>query len=101
MTIPATHFVVEGRRSLDLAAIKALEAAATPGPWLRDYGNHVEYSAYGDEGFEEWQEAGPVMVGGDTPQSKADADFVSAAREAIPALIREFEALRAQLQEAQ
>lgn len=91
MTIPVIHVVVEGRKALDLAPLKALEAAATPGPWLRDYGNHVEHSVCGDEGFEEWQEAGPVMVGGDTPQSNADADFVAAARQAIPELIVELE----------
>ncbi|RXT91363.1 hypothetical protein B1F69_14185 [Pseudomonas syringae] len=101
MTIPVIQVVVEGRKVLDLAPLKALEAAATPGPWLRDYGNHVEHSACGDEGFEEWQEAGPVMVSGDTPQSNADADFVAAARQAIPELIAEVEALRAHLLEAQ
>ncbi|KPY92247.1 Unknown protein sequence [Pseudomonas tremae] len=98
---PTIRIAVQGRKPLDLTHLKALEGAATPGPWLRDYGNHVEYSACGDEGFEEWQEAGPVMVGGDTPQSNADADFVAAARQAIPALITEIEALRAQLLEAQ
>ncbi|RMS54034.1 hypothetical protein ALP66_00970 [Pseudomonas amygdali pv. photiniae] len=81
MTIPVIHVVVEGRKTLNLASLKALEAAATPGR------NHVEHSACGDEGFEEWQEAGPLMVSGDTPQSNADADFVAAARQAIPELI--------------
>ncbi|KTB99843.1 hypothetical protein [Pseudomonas syringae] len=90
---PTIRIAVEGRKPLDLTHLKALEGAATPGPWLRDYGNHVEYSACGDEGFEEWQEAGPVMVGGDTPQSNADADFVAAARKAIPELIAEIERL--------
>ncbi|RMR14581.1 hypothetical protein ALP90_00725 [Pseudomonas amygdali pv. ulmi] len=41
-----------------------------------------------------------MMVGGDTPQSNADADFVAAARQAIPELIVEVEALRAHLLEA-
>ncbi|MET1069976.1 MAG: hypothetical protein ABWY28_18390 [Pseudomonas prosekii] len=101
MTIPEIRIIVPGRKPLDLAPLKLLEAAATPGPWLRDYGNHVEYSGSGDESFEEWQEAGPVLVSGDTAQSNADADFVAAARLAVPGLIAEIEALRAQLLGAQ
>lgn len=72
-----------------LAALKALADAATPGPW-------EEVAESG-----EWWITGPdiyndaVMTTNASEISQADADFICAAREAVPALLAEVERLRA------
>ena len=72
-----------------LAALKALADAATPGPW-------EEVAESG-----EWWITGPdiyndaVMTTNASEISQADADFICAARAAVPALLAEVERLRA------
>lgn len=79
----------------DLAALKALAMAATPGPWERDEGNEVSVSEDGDEGFWSWERAGPAQLHGSGNQPIADADFVAAVNPGVVlALIAEIERLR-------
>lgn len=79
-------------------ALRALAEKATPGPWVRDEGNDVSVSEDGDEGYWEWQEAGPAQfhdMRGE--QAGADADFCAAANpDTVLALLDEIEALQAE-----
>jgi hypothetical protein len=82
---------------IDLSAIKARAAAATPGPWTVDR-EHYEGDDYYPVGirsaldckepmlfyFDDWADAATI---------NADADFIAAAREDIPALVAEVERL--------
>lgn len=82
---------------LDLDAIKARVDAATPGPWWawdRGVGWHI---AIGEPTEGTW--GGPARL---LPASErtdigreADAEFIAAARQDVPALIAEVERLRA------
>ena len=75
---------------IDLAALRSLCAAATPGPWRQEF-------AYNNTGCPTAmfyipahnQEASVEML-------VEDAAFIAAAREAVPALIAEVERLRAE-----
>lgn len=68
----------------DLAAMKEREAAATPGPWrLRDLAAEA-WSVNSPEGLIE------TFYG-----NKPNAEFIAHAREDVPALVAEVEALRA------
>ena len=76
--------------------LRELAEKATHGPWVRDEGNDVSVGVCGDEGYWEWQEAGPAQfhdIRG--KQADADADFCAAANPAtVLALLDEIEALR-------
>jgi hypothetical protein len=79
-----------------LAELRRLAEAATQGSWRRDYGNDVSISESGDEAFWEWQEAGPAKFDGDTAQTRADANYVSAANPAaILSLLYHIDELKA------
>lgn len=107
--------------TLDLAALRALCDAATPGPWEAGFYNKVisvplsnehmrierEIDAMGEvppESHPVWDSLPNTFVcfaptiGGDTPtaQGLIDARFIAAAREALPALLDEVERLRAE-----
>jgi hypothetical protein len=78
--------------SLDLEPIKAREQVATPGPWelvgsteILAHSDTPEAIVLADTNF--W--ARPA-----TPQQRADAAFIAAARTDVPALIAEVEYLR-------
>ncbi len=78
--------------TIDLQAIKALADAATPGPW-------EEVAESG-----EWWITGPDIENGfviNTTRgiTQANADFIAAAREAVPALLAEVERLTAEVGE--
>lgn len=81
---------------LDLAALRKLAAAATPAPWQIDTGRYEDMDGDDDVSFAR----GPMVhrpVQGDwITQSMRDATFISAARDAVPALIAEVERLRAE-----
>lgn len=83
MTTPNTPTVAQSD------AWRKLADAATPGPW-------EEVAESG-----EWWITGPdiyndaVMTTNASEISQADADFICAAREAVPALLAEVERLRA------
>lgn len=77
-----------------------LAEAATPGPWKSGWNWQDTIS----DGKSAWGE-GPVHVGEKlsqvAPQAIADAAFIAAAREAVPALVAEVRRLRAELAAAQ
>lgn len=73
-----------------LAAIKARVAAATPAPWgIYHSLNGWHYTKPGPE---------PVLTSYD--QTKADVEFIAAAREDVPMLVAEVERLTAGIQKA-
>lgn len=75
--------------SIDLDAIRAREAAATPGPWFDD-GQEI-YT----ESEHDWV-AETLDI--DNPKSTAaNAQFIAHAREDIPGLLAEVDRLRAEL----
>lgn len=73
-----------------------LAEAATPGPWKSGWSWQDAING----GKSAWSE-GPVHVGETlsqvAPQAIADAAFIAAAREAVPALVAEVRRLRAEL----
>ena len=76
----------------DIAALKELCEKATPGPW--------EVVKDADKGFDVWQVEGTyVAVGtiGGAVEDEPDAEFIAAARSAVPALKAEVERLRGAL----
>ncbi len=79
---------------LDLDALDALAAAATPGPWEVEFDGTEPAAVYADDGG-----IGTAYICRDLAQGvsygEADAAFIAAAREAVPALtarVRELEA---------
>lgn len=77
-----------------LARLRELADAATPGPWCTDIWEIYQGTEY-QPGISEWiGETCRGRVEG-LAQDKADASFVAAAREAVPALLAEVERLRA------
>jgi hypothetical protein len=78
-----------------------LAEAATPGPWWADRAADAA-RLYGNETFDVESADCPVAVGGPVEDggpyvgamSEADARFVAAAREAVPALLAEVSQLR-------
>jgi len=86
-----------------LRAIQARCGAATPGPWVAsyNYSNVVEFDLYSSV---KMFSCGPTLQGSwDAigPQAIADAAFIAAARQDVPALLAEIDALRRQLAECQ
>lgn len=81
---------------LDLTAIKAREAMATPGPWYtrpsgeREHGFSVDVAVAGTPGRQGIYVRRPK--GGTFPA--ADQKFIANARTDIPALVKEVEDLR-------
>jgi len=78
-----------------LVAIRAREAAATPGPWAKDgslYAPDVDITWADDEGE---YVVGTIWDNGFV--IRADAEFIAHARKDIPALLAENDSLRAQL----
>lgn len=74
----------------ELATIEALANAATPGPWRVDRGDVVaDEPCVGVVGIAEVMGA----------REEADATFIAAARQAVPALVAEARRLRAELAE--
>ncbi len=76
---------------LDLEAIKARAAAATPGPWERP-----EYGIFSFTARTEYGAAMPVV--GDCIYADADADFIAHAREDMDTLVAEVERLRERIE---
>ncbi len=81
--------------SIDLEAIKALCAAATEGPWRYVYSK--EYREHNvivrvDDYYEDKEDTAYLFSEG-CPTGKADAEFISSAREDVPALVAEVERL--------
>lgn len=74
---------------LDLEPIKAMLAAATPGPWRSEkYGIYgPEYGVISD--IYDWSE--------DNPRNNEDMDLIAAAPTTIAALVAEVEANRAEI----
>lgn len=79
-----------GRRGADLDEIRALEKAATNGPWLLK-GVDMDLIFGPNQGLESgW----PIAVAQACyPHWRADAAFIAAARTAVPALLAEVERL--------
>jgi hypothetical protein len=77
-----------------LAELAALADAATPGPWVwHGYMESGQTLAFPNEPY---HEANVLKTTDDWPPTDADAAFIAASREAVPALIA---ALRAVLDE--
>lgn len=92
---------------LDLPALEALCEAATPGPWYAmddpapsraDHGYRVLARTTRTDGRNVYglREAMAIPGKGVVWNSDADAEFIAAARTALPALIAEVRGLRAQ-----
>lgn len=84
----------------ELARLEALAQAATPGPWaptaVCDDDDHW-YACSPEHAFAEDDPA--CDSGKRHPGALADAAFIAAARDAVPALVAEVRRLREQLQE--
>ena len=83
----------------ELDALKALADAATPGPWLPSH--NVDAPSDGnwepDNPEREGRGEGPTLTGlyrDVKAWAEADAAFIAAAREAVPALLAEVQRLR-------
>ena len=70
---------------MKLDDIEKLIAAATPGPWPKEYG-HCDFPDYG------LMACGPIITGydeeADENQAQADQDFICMARELMPKLLK-------------
>ena len=81
------------------AAVTKLLDGVTPGPWGAEYEDYGEEIWFGGEGCGTWT-VGPCFIGGgghDTDLARimdADARFIAAARDLVPALLAERDALR-------
>ena len=88
------------RLTAEERTLKALADAATEGPW--ELGRHTHWGR-GDERFRCWNlKAGIVGIAhADAERQNGDADaaFIAAAREAVPALISTVASLRALVEE--
>ena len=88
---------------IDLTALRKACDLATPGPWFVQADGSVlgifgpKMAAYNDEPEQEWREVQIVETdGGHYPPRWNDAAFIAAARSAVPALLDEVTALRAE-----
>lgn len=79
--------------ALDLDAIEAVANAATPAPW------EAYYTVHGDPYVAQQgrPKFGVVVSTAPDDYGRADAEFIAASREAVPALIAEVRRLRADL----
>ena len=70
---------------MKLDEIEKLIAAATPGPWPKEYG-HCDFPDYG------LMACGPIITGydeeADENQAQDDQDFICMARELMPRLLK-------------
>ena len=70
---------------MKLDDIEKLIAAATPGPWPKEYG-HCDFPDYG------LMACGPIIIGDDEEadenQAQDDQDFICIARELMPKLLK-------------
>ncbi len=85
---------------LDIEAIAARCAAASPGPWTsfvegRDHAGGDDFIRVGDSDDELDMSVSLADTEGLHPASTADQDFIAAARQDIPTLIAEVRRLRA------
>lgn len=84
----------------DLDAAKALEAAATPGPWrfeLGDYDKSRGHTLSATSVTESWTR-NPLLVSHlFGPQDAANYAFIAASRTLVPQLLAEIERLQALL----
>lgn len=78
--------------TLDIDAIEARAAKATKGPWIS------EFACVGVK-HPQGGQATIVTAPHETPQDRANCDFIAAARQDIPALIAEGRRLREALEE--
>lgn len=84
-------------KRVDIEAIKAREKAASPGPWRRGDSMTRQSSDFNVSGSGEWPifDSDSQRIGVlDGKPIKLNAEFVAHARQDIPALIAEVEALR-------
>jgi hypothetical protein len=84
--------------TLDITALRALIAAATPGPWAYRMGDVVQLTDAG-KGYplDYYPNSVDVIArdrDGDLSISDADAEFIAATRTALPAALDAMEALR-------
>jgi hypothetical protein len=79
-----------------LTDIETRANAATAGPWCTDSWEIYQGTEY--QPGAEW--IGETCRAGEMDDSRADAEFVAAAREDVPALLAEVRRLRAELDEA-
>jgi hypothetical protein len=93
--------------ALDLDAIRARADAATEGPWITstdtsgvDNSEIYAEAAWFEEDGHRYYGRRLIAVGGEGNLNEADAEFIAAAREDIPALLGEVERLRARVHEA-
>lgn len=86
-------------------AVTKLLDGVTPGPWDSEYDDYGEEIWFGGEGCGTWT-VGPCFIGGDGHDPDlarimdADAHFIAAARDLVPALLAERDALKAERDEA-
>lgn len=80
-------------------AVAKLLDGVTPGPWDAEYDDYGQEIWFGGEGYGTWT-VGPCFIGGDGDDPDlarimdADARFIAAARDLVPALLAERDALR-------
>lgn len=82
---------------VDVEHTKALEAAATPGPWSADHRTDSDHDwAFADITYVDprWEGLGPQMLGY-VDLDEADAEFIAHARTALPALVAAVERVQA------
>lgn len=87
-----TEFLTEAQRT----ELAALAAAATPGPWIAV--RLDDFDCDDDEAPQPWAVDMPNTEDDSGRLNEPDANFIAAARTAIPALLAEVEQLRAELQ---
>ncbi len=92
----------EPEPELDLEPIKAREAAATPGPWESKRGDdHCEQKIVGPGErmlfVQSWKDGHAEL----TREVRNDCLFIAHARADVPALVREVERLREQIEDMQ
>lgn len=85
--------------TVDIEALRALERAATPGPWDADEDAWI-LASDDDRGFVAQVFDGLRPTATDETSALANAAFIAAARNAFPALADEVERLRAALEQA-
>lgn len=85
---------------IDVSALRALLAAATPGPWTEDDGSLYGPNDGAVAHIARHASMHTVMATGED-WSHADAALIAAAVNALPALLDELEALRAERDELQ
>ena len=83
---------------IDTEALRRLADAATPGPWVVK--TCEPCAEHGREDVQIWDERGEIPIAqwmdDADPDAGADAEFIAAAREAVPALLDRIARLEAQ-----